>query len=181
MLTSLWSNGFLSYVCDVGLWFRFIKYGSTRQKQNLDKIIALRLAISFSLTSADKRCWIDCTDTSLTDSEISDNRSLIIQNPQYKYCHETVISNIMNLGRTQRKIYIYSSKSDHSQDDISDTTLRFIRGNRGNQNLEKNMYLKKYTNKYKCFRSDQSFVWTKKQPRMGNQLPYVLAFKDKVY
>ena len=81
MLTYLWSNGFLSFVCDVGLWFRFTKYGSTRQKQNLDKIIALRLAIYFSLTSADKRCWIDCTDTSLTDSEISDNRSLIIQNP----------------------------------------------------------------------------------------------------
>ena len=23
------SNGFLSYVCDVGLWFHFMKYGST--------------------------------------------------------------------------------------------------------------------------------------------------------
>ena len=43
------------------------------------------------------------------------------------------------------------------------------------------MYLEKYKNKYKFFRSDQSFVWTKKQARMGNQLPYVLAFKDKVY
>ena len=41
------------------------------------------------------------------------------------------------------------------------------------------MYLKKYKNKYKSFRSDQSSVWTKKQPRMGNQLPHVLAFKDK--
>ena len=27
MLASWWSNGFLSYVCDVGLWFHFIKYG----------------------------------------------------------------------------------------------------------------------------------------------------------
>ena len=34
----LWSNCFLSYVCDVGPWFRFIKYGSTWHKQNLDKI-----------------------------------------------------------------------------------------------------------------------------------------------
>ena len=44
------------------------------------------------------------------------------------------------------------------------------------------MYLKKYKNKYKSFRSDQSSVWTKKQPRMENQLPApVLAFKDKGY
>ena len=42
------------------------------------------------------------------------------------------------------------------------------------------MHLKKYKNKYiKCFPSDQSSVWTKKQPRIGNQLPHVLAFKDK--
>ena len=44
------------------------------------------------------------------------------------------------------------------------------------------MCLKKYKDKnknIKCFRYDQSYVWTKKQPRMGNQLPHVLAFKDK--
>ena len=34
------SNGFLSYVCDVVLWFHFMKFGSTWRKQNLDKIIA---------------------------------------------------------------------------------------------------------------------------------------------
>ena len=36
----LWRNCFLSYmyVCDVGLWFRFRKYGSMWHKQNLDKI-----------------------------------------------------------------------------------------------------------------------------------------------
>ena len=28
MLAFWWSNGFLSYVCDVGLWFHFIKYGT---------------------------------------------------------------------------------------------------------------------------------------------------------
>ena len=33
----------------------------------------------------------------------------------------------------------------------------------------------------KCFRPDQSSVWTKRQPRMGNQLPHVLAFKNKGY
>ena len=92
-----------------------------------------------------------------------------------------MISYIINLGRTYREIYIYSSKSDHSQDDISDTTLRLIsQKNQGNQNLKMNMYLKKYKNKYKCFQCDQRSVWTKKQPRMRNQLPYVLAFKDKV-
>ena len=36
----LWSNCFLSYVCDGGLWFCFIKYGSMWHKQNLDKIMA---------------------------------------------------------------------------------------------------------------------------------------------
>ena len=61
MLTSLWSNGFLSYGSDVGLWFHIIKYGiyllftsnayplkpkidgmnsRTWHKQNLDKVIA---------------------------------------------------------------------------------------------------------------------------------------------
>ena len=43
------------------------------------------------------------------------------------------------------------------------------------------MYLKKYKNKYKSVRSDQSSVWTKKQPRIGNQLPRVLVSKDKGY
>ena len=37
MLTSSWSNSFLSYVCDVGLWFRFMKYGSTWHKKNWTK------------------------------------------------------------------------------------------------------------------------------------------------
>ena len=36
----LWKNYFLSYVCDGGLWFCFIKYGSMWHKQNPDKIIA---------------------------------------------------------------------------------------------------------------------------------------------
>ena len=40
------------------------------------------------------------------------------------------------------------------------------------------MYLMKYRTNIKCSRSDQSSVWTKKQPRMGNQLPHVLAVKD---
>ena len=91
MLTSLWRSGFLSYVLDVGLWSPLRKYGSTWHKQNLDKIIATgvlqgkenniapRRAISFNSTSANKSWWIDCTDTSLMDSEISDNSSLIIQ------------------------------------------------------------------------------------------------------
>ena len=46
------------------------------------------------------------------------------------------------------------------------------------------MYLKKYHRRtnVKYIRSDQSSVWTKKQPRMENQLPaHVLAFKDKGY
>ena len=43
------------------------------------------------------------------------------------------------------------------------------------------MYLKKCKNKYKMLSSDQSSVWTKKQPPMGNQLPHVLAFEDKGY
>ena len=93
MLTSFWRSGFLGYVCDVGLWFRFIKFANTWHKQNLDKVIATgilqgkenntapRLAIYFNLTSADKSWWIDCTDTSLMDSEISDNRLSIIQTP----------------------------------------------------------------------------------------------------
>ena len=93
MPNSLWRSGFLSYVSDVGLWFRFIKYSSTWHKQNLVKIIATgilqgkennivpRLAIYFNLTSSDKSWWINCTDTSLMDSGISDNRSLIIQIP----------------------------------------------------------------------------------------------------
>ena len=86
MLTSFWRSGFLGYVCDVGLWFRFIKFGNTWHKQNLDKVIATgilqgkenntarRLAIYFNLTSADKSWCIDCT-------EISDNRLSIIQTP----------------------------------------------------------------------------------------------------
>ena len=36
---------------------------------------SLSPVIYFNLTSADKRWWIDCTDTSLTDSKISDYRS----------------------------------------------------------------------------------------------------------
>ena len=44
------------------------------------------------------------------------------------------------------------------------------------------MYLKKYTGtNIKCFRFDQSSILTKKQPRMGNQLPHVLPLKDKGY
>ena len=86
-------DGFLGYVCDAGLWFRYIKYGNTWHKENLDKVIATgilqgkenniapRLAIYFNLTSADKSWWINCTDISLMDSEISDNRLLIIQTP----------------------------------------------------------------------------------------------------
>ena len=70
-----------------------LKNAVERDKQNLDKIIALgilqgkenniapRLVIYFNLTSADKRWWIDCTDTPLMDSEIPDNRSLMIQTP----------------------------------------------------------------------------------------------------
>ena len=93
MLTSFWRSGYIGYVCDVGLWFRFIKFGNTWHKQNLDKVIATgilqgkenntapRLAIYFDLTSADKSWWIDCKDTSLMDSEISDNRLSIIQTP----------------------------------------------------------------------------------------------------
>ena len=50
------------------------------------------LLFYFSLTSADKRWWINYTDTSLTDSEISDNHSLIIlvspQHNDLKY-HKT--------------------------------------------------------------------------------------------
>ena len=73
-LTSFWRSGFLGYVCDVGLWFRFIKFGNTWHKQNLNKVFATgilqgkenntvpRLAIYFNLTSADKSWWIDCTD-----------------------------------------------------------------------------------------------------------------------
>ena len=37
MPTSLWSNCFLSYVCDVALWFRFMKYGSTWHKKKKKK------------------------------------------------------------------------------------------------------------------------------------------------
>ena len=77
-------------------WFRFTKYGytyNTWHKWNLDKIIATgilqgkensiapRLVIYFNLTSAEKSWWIDCTETSLMDSEISENRSPIIQTP----------------------------------------------------------------------------------------------------
>ena len=38
--------------------------------------IAFRLAIYFNSTSADKSWWNDYTNTSLTESKISDNRSL---------------------------------------------------------------------------------------------------------
>ena len=70
----------------------------------------LRL-IYFNLTSADKRWWIDCTNTSLTENEsnISDNLLIIIQNPAsiaiIQSC--TMIWNIINLGRTQRVVDIY--------------------------------------------------------------------------
>ena len=123
MLTSLWRSGFsfVSYVCDVGLWFRFIKYGSTWHKQKLDKIIATgilqgkdnniapRLVFYFNLTSADKSWWIDCTDTSLMDSEIPDNRSLIIQTVSSIPTKNNELKYFILVGRTQREIHIYSS------------------------------------------------------------------------
>ena len=59
-----------------------------------------------------------------------------------------MIWNIINVSQTQR---------DHTQDDISATTLRLIlEKNYGNLNLEKNIYLKKYKNKCQMFS-----IWSK--------------------
>ena len=63
-----------------------------------------------------------------------------------------MIWNIINLGQTQREINSYSSKLTHSEDDISATTFQLILQKTmeiKTLKLEKNMYLKKYQNKYK--------------------------------
>ena len=59
-----------------------------------------------------------------------------------------MIWDIINLGQTQREINSYSSKLTHSEDDISATTLQLIL-QKTMEIMEKNMYLKKYQNKYK--------------------------------
>ena len=58
---------------------------------------------------------------------------------------------IVNLGQTQREINFYSSKLIFKKKNVEDKTLK--------RTLITNI---------KCFRPDQSSVWTKKQPRMGN-------------
>ena len=58
MLASCWSNGFLSYVCDVGLWFHFIKYGTVvHNKQNLDKKIPTAKGKYHSIMTACSDPW----------------------------------------------------------------------------------------------------------------------------
>ena len=59
------------------------------------------------MTSADKRWLINYSDRSLTDSEISDNRSVIILVPPQ---HNDLKCYKQNLGETQREINIYSGK-----------------------------------------------------------------------
>ena len=121
MLTSLWSNCFLNYVCDVGLWFHFIKYGSTWHKQNLDKIIATAKGKKRSLTTSCSDLFI-LIQVALTKggesiiqthpwliliSEISHNRLLIILvSPQ----HNDLKYYKLNMGQTHCEINSYSSK-----------------------------------------------------------------------
>ena len=47
--------------------------------------------------------------------------------------------------------------------------------------LKRTCIQRKIRTNRKCFQSDQSSVRTEKKPRMGNQLPHVLAFKNKGY
>ena len=95
--------------------------GLLGESKNLDKIIttgipqgkdnniAPRLVIYFNLTSADKSWCIGCTDISLMDSEISDNRSLIIQTPTTSP-QNNELKYYKSVGRTQREINIYSQQ-----------------------------------------------------------------------
>ena len=55
---------------------RLLFWCSPNSERKIKCDIAFRLAIYFNSTSADKSWWNDCTDTSLTESKISDNRSL---------------------------------------------------------------------------------------------------------
>ena len=80
-------------------------------------------------------------------------------------------------GRTQRQINIYSSHL--IIDDISAMTLRLILlKNYGNKTLKRTCTCisRNIRTNIKCFRSDQSSVWTKKKPRIGNQLRFGLSY-----
>ena len=64
-------------------------------------------------------------------------------------------------------------------DDISAMTLRLILlKNYGNKTLKRTCTCisRNIRTNIKCFRSDQSSVWTKKKPRIGNQLRFGLSY-----